>query len=404
MRITLLGKLVILIIAAGAAYGGYNFWQKSQSNKPKVASNGKNTPTNTNNGQQTTPNNNSGLGVQIEFVTTAAKKGWISQQVKRFNEQSGGKWQIVSKEVPSREAMHAILSGKEKPVLWSPGSPIWPQRLSEAYSQKNSGSNIVDLSDPNGYRVFLRSPLVFMTTKKKAAFLRPLLGGQRPWSALRDLSTGKIKTPWNGFRFSQADPITSSSGMMTLGLIMNDYAQTTGQAGKFENLPKSKEFINYLKDLNRSLVYDTPAKGGTTKLTNAFLEDPSRYDVITGYEAAALKAVGDGSNIAVIYPAPTSVSEHAVSLLSADWVSPEQKEGALEFIKFLGSKESLEAGLKDDFRPAQSGGTLSLNDKLGRFSSSGFQQSFTTTDLPPYEPLNATAFRWTKEIATAHSY
>ncbi len=404
MRITLLGKLVILIIAAGAAYGGYNFWQKSQANKPKVASNGKTTPTNTNNGQQTTPETNNGDGVQIQFVTTAAKKGWISQQVKLFNAQSGGKWTIKTIELPSRKAMHDILSGNVKPVLWSPGSPIWPQRLSEAYAKDHAGSTIVDLSDPNGYRVFLRSPLVFMTTKKKAQFLRPLLGGQRPWLALRDLSMGKTKTPWGGFRFSQADPINSSSGMMTLGLIMFDYAQRTGQAGNMDKLSTNKAFMNYLKELNRSLVYDKPAIEGTTKLTNAFLDDTSRYDVITGYEAAALKAAATDPNIAVIYPNPTSVSEHAVSLISESWVSPEQKEGALEFIKFLGSRESLQEGLKDYFRPAQPSSSLSINDILAKQATKGFQQNYTTTDLPPYEALNATAFRWTKEIATARSF
>jgi hypothetical protein len=401
MRITLLGKLVLLMLAVGVAYGGYNYWQKSQGTKASSSGN-HSTPVSTNQQRQTTSSN--GRDIEIEFVTTAAKKGWISEQVSIFNANNQGKWRIVTKELASRKAMHDILSGKVKPVLWSPGSPIWPQRLAEAYGNKNSNSNIVDLSDPNGYRVFLRSPLVFMTTKRKAEFLRPLLSGSRPWLALRDLSTGKTKTPWGGFRFSQADPINSSSGMMTLGLIMYDYAQRTGQAGNMNKLSTDKAFINYLKELNRSLVYDKPAIEGTTKLTNAFIEDTSRYDLITGYEASAIKAAANDPNIAVIYPNPTSVSEHAVSLLNGDWISSEQKEGAIEFIRFLGSRESLQSGLKDKFRPVQSSSTLSINDELAKFAPRGFQQNFTTTDLPPYEALNATAFRWTKEIATARSF
>jgi hypothetical protein len=400
MRITLLGKLVILMIAAGVAYGGYNYWQRSQASTTAPISRNNSTSTN----EEVKQNPVNGTAIEIEFVTTAAKKGWISEQVTLFNTQNGDKWRIVTKELASRKAMHDILSGKVRPVLWSPGSPIWPQRLAEAYGKEHSGATIVDLSDPNGYRVFLRSPLVFMTTKKKAQFLRPLLGGTQPWLSIRDLSTGKKKTPWGGFRFSQADPINSSSGMMTLGLIMFDYAQRSGQAGNMNKLFADKAFMNYLKELNRSLVYDKPAIEGTTKLTNAFIEDTTRYDVITGYEAAALKAAATDPNIAVIYPNPTSVSEHAVSLLSAEWVSPEQKEGALEFIRFLGSRESLKSGLKDKFRPTQSSSSLSINDELAKFSSRGFQQNFTTTDLPPYEALNATAFRWTKEIATARSF
>ncbi|RYG56118.1 extracellular solute-binding protein, partial [bacterium] len=347
--------------------------------------------------------NNSG-GEQIEFIITAAKKDWVGQQVDRFNAQNSGQWQIVTKPVPSREAMHDILEGKDKPVLWSPGSPIWPTRLAEAYAGKKGGEPIVDLADPSGYRVFLRSPLVFLTTRKKAQFLRPLLGGSKPWLSLRELSLGQRKTPWGGFRFSHADPITSSSGMMTLGLIMYDYAQRKGLSGNMGGLATSKDFFNYLKEMDKSLVYDKPAIAGTTKLTNAFLEDTSRYDVITAYEAAALEAAAKDPDLAVIYPTPTSVSEHAISLFSADWVTPGQKAGALEFMKFLGSKESLKAGIKYKFRPAQSSSSLSLNGELQRFSAQGFQQNFTTVDLPPYEALNAVAFRWKKEVASGRSF
>lgn len=400
MRMTLLGKLVVLILVLGLAFGGYNYWNKSRQGGAKGNGTASQQSSNgtTNTGQGGTSGN------EIEFIITAAKKDWVGEQVERFNAQNGGKWKIVTKPVPSREAMHDILEGKEQPVLWSPGSPIWPQRLSEAYSAKKGGEPIVDLSDPSGYRVFLRSPLVFLTTKKKAQFLRPLLGGARPWVSLREISLGKRKTPWGGFRFSHADPITSSSGMMTLGLIMFDYAQRTGQSGNMGRLSTSKEFFNYLKEMDKSLVYDKPAIGGTTKLTNAFLEDTSRYDVITAYESAALEAAAKDPNIAVIYPNPTSVSEHAVSLLNGTWITPEQKDGALEFLKFLGQRESLQAGLKYKFRPAQSSSSLSLSGEIQKFSSQGFQQNFTLTDLPPYEALNAVAFRWKKEIADARSF
>ncbi|RYX83846.1 extracellular solute-binding protein [bacterium] len=412
MRITLLGKLVIFILVAGFSVGGYKWWRQQQNTRqvPPLNSNsatndGRGTGTTTANAADSgdsTPSNASAN--QIEFVITAAKKDWVGEQVDRFNAQNGGKWKIVTKPIPSREAMHAILDGKEQPVLWSPGSPIWPQRLSEAYAPGHDNQTIVDLADPTGYRVFLRSPLVFLTTRKKAQFLRPLLGGTKPWQSLREISLGKIKTPWGGFRFSHADPITSSSGMMTLGLIMYDYAQRTGQSGTMSRLATSKEFFAYLKEMDKSLVYDKPAVGGTTKLTNAFLEDTSRYDVITAYESAALEAASKDSDLAVIYPNPTSVSEHALSLLSASWVSQDQRAGALEFMKFLGGRESLQAGLKYKFRPAQASSTLSLNSELEKFSVQGFQQNYTSTDLPPYEALNAVAFRWKKEIANARQF
>jgi len=255
------------------------------------------------------------------------------------------------------------------------------------------------MSDPNAYRVFLRSPLVFLTTQRKAKFLRPLLGGSNPWLALRKLSLHQLKTPWTWFRFSHADPLTSSSGMLTLGLILYDYGERTGQGGSLARLSTDPKFLQYLSELERSLIYDKPAEQGTTKLTQAFLEDASRYDVITAYESAALEAAPHNPDLAVIYPHPTAVSEHAVSLLTGDWATPEQREGALAFINFLGSKEALQSGLKYHFRPAQPSSALSLANELTRYNAQGFQQSYSAIDLPPYEALNSAAYQWHLHIA-----
>lgn len=435
MRVTGLGKFVLFILALGVALGGYKMWQaQSGAGGARSAGGGFKLPTSVpgfggkNGGNQTggegagsANGNNAGSGsngsansdaggdanaaggVEIPFVITAAKKDWVGEQVERFNAQNAGKYRITTTPIPSREAMHSILSGQTKPVLWSPGSPVWPARLSEAYQQKH-GNSILDLSDPNAYRVFLRSPLVFLTTRRKAAFLRPLLGGSQPWAALRQLSTGQKKTPWGSFRFSHADPLTSSSGVMTLGLILFDYGQKSGGAGALSRVAVSKPFIQYMRELSKSLVYDKPAIEGTTKLTKAFLEDPTRYDVITAYESAALAAAPKDPDIAVIYPSPTAVSEHAVSLLNADWVTPQQREGAMEFMRFLGGKEALQGGLKYFFRPAQSGSALSLADQLARRSNQGFQQTFSTVELPPYEALNAAAYQWHNGVIKKRQY
>jgi hypothetical protein len=273
---------------------------------------------------------------------------------------------------------------------------VWPTRLSEAYSQKN-GKTILDMSDPNAYRVFLRTPLVFLTTKKKSAFLKPLLSNNS-WANLEKLASGQTKPPWGSFRFSHADPLTSSSGVMTMGLMLYDYSQRNPSSTGMTQLANSGNFVAYLKRLERGLVYDKAARDGTTKLTNAFLEDQTRYDVITAYESAALAAAPKNSNLSVIYPNPTAVSEHAVSLLSGEWVTPQQREGALAFMQFLGGRESLQGGLKYFFRPAQSGSSLSLADTLSRFGSQGFQQSYSSVELPPYEALNAAAFNWKNRV------
>ena len=187
---------------------------------------------------------------------------------------------------------------------------------------------------------------------------------------------------------------------MTLGLILADYGQRTGQSGILDKVATDKKFWKYLTELEKGLVYDDAAEKGTTALTKAFIADPSRYDFITAYESAALEGVAENPNLAVIYPNPTAVSEHAVTLLSgAGWITPTQKEGALAFIQFLGGKESLESGIKYHFRPAQSGGGLSLNSELSRYSGQGFSQTYSSIELPSYQALNTVTFQWRKRVA-----
>jgi hypothetical protein len=406
MRLTALGKVLILIVVISGAIGVYRLVggpnaglrTTATGGSPQGDSQGSPTGGSTDGSSNTTSATDSSGAVEIPFIITAAKKDWVSTQIGHFNEANTGKYRVVARPIPSREAMHAILNGKEKPVLWSPGSPIWPARLAQAWKQKN-GSTIVDLNNPNGYRVFLRSPLVIMTTRSKSKFLRPLLGTQQGWQNLRKLSLGQIKTPFGPLNFSHADPLTSSSGMLTIGLILADYGDRTGRGGNLIALSSSGSFMQYLKELERGLIYDVPAEKGTTALTNAFIKDPSQYDFITAYESAALAAAAKDPNIAVIYPQPTAVSEHAVSLLSGGWVSPEQRAGAEAFMQFLGSEGPLRDGVKEKFRPAVAGTEISLASELSKFGAQGFQQTYISTELPPYEALNTAAYQWRIKIA-----
>jgi hypothetical protein len=416
MSLTTFGKIFILVLIMAFGFGAYTRLQKGPNTVPatppsqyggtRTGNNGSNTnvapittPASTGQGQkgEVPPANTEGE-VEIPFVITAAKRDWVGDQVKRFNAANTGKYRVVTEPIPSREAMISILEGRTKPVLWSPGSPIWPARLSQAWKEKN-GNNILDLNNPNGYRVFLRSPLVFLTTRDKAKFLRPLLGGPSAWENLRKLSSGQMKTPFGPLNFSHADPLTSSSGMLTLGLILYDYGQRSGQAGDFRKLARDAKFWTYMAQLERGLIYDVPAEKGTTALTNAFIENPGRYDFITAYESAALVAAEKNPNLAVIYPSPTAVSEHALSLLSGSWVSPQQRAGAEAFITFLGGSEPLRDGVKSRFRPAVAGDEISLAPVLAQHAAQGFQQSFAPIDLPPYQALNDAAYQWRVKIA-----
>ncbi len=425
MRVTPLGKIVILLLALGAAFGGWNFWK--QKNAPNGLGNANNSGSggaglfgrspklsggngaNRDGGATGSSNGGGGSGGDFSgdsttgpndvlLVTSASKKGWLQDEIKLFNQANEGKYRVTTKFVETREAMHSILEGKIKPALWCPSSTIWTSRLAQVWKTKNQ-TPILNPSDAASYRVFFRTPLVFITTQNKARFLRPLLGGPRPWDALARLSNNQLKAPWGKFKYSHADPLSANSGMMTVGLMLNDYAEQTGQSGQFEDVATSEKFRTYMQSLERAVVLDLPSQGGSSAQMKAFVQDPSRYDFITNYENSALEAAVANPQIAVIYPNPTAVSEQVVSVLQGDWVSDTQRQGAQAFMAFLGGEQSLQNSLRYKFRPAQSGGDISLAPELARYKAQGFQQSFSAIELPPYEALNAAAFQWRIHVA-----
>jgi len=410
MRLKPAGRFALLILIAGIAFGIWRWYRMSSGGK------GSGLPSLTQGLPQKTdregvapgatgeaaPSGSS--GGDLVLITSATKRGWLEEQVDRFNGQQGGKMPIHVRYVETRAAMQAILAGKEKPVLWSPSSPIWAQRLSEAWSlpEFHHGSDDpvpVELNDTSRFRIYLRSPLVFLTTKARATYLRPLLGGQDPWGSLRDLSLGRRKVPGQSgpFRFAHADPLSANSGFLTIAMILSDYVRRHG--GSPETVANSAAFIQYLTELEHGLVYDDTVRGGSSAIFKAFLDDPSRYGVITTYESNALEAAASYPDLVVIYPIPTVVSEQTVVSFGGSWVTPEERAEARAFLDFLAQPESIAAGAKSHSRPVSASSGASLDAELDGFRDRGFRKDFRSVDPPNYAALNAAAYQWRLHVA-----
>lgn len=186
--------------------------------------------------------------------------------------------------------------------------------------------------------------------------------------------------------------------MLTMSLIVNEFAQKHGLTGSLEQAAGSRPFTTYLTEVDRKFLYDASALG-SSKLEASFVADPGRRDFITTYESAALESVSENPSLAVIYPTPTVNADQSAAVLNADWVSDDQRKGAQEFLAFLGGAASLRDGLQYHFRPAQSGGGLSLAPQLANYGGQGFQQYYSAIELPPYAALNEAANQWRVYVA-----
>jgi len=388
MKLTPLGKFVLLILVIGLAVGG---WRLSMRHHLIGGALGGAMGGGGNTGG---PDSGEPAGNDVQLLTSLTKKGWLIDEINKFNASNSG-YHVTLRFMETRSAMHAILEGQAHPALWSPSSIVWADRLSDVWSQHHS-DQIVDTSDNESYRVVFRSPIVFVTTKEKAAFLQPLLGGTDCWLNVWKLSQGKIRAPWGSFKWSHADPLNANSGMLTLALILSDYALRTGQSGAIDSLASSTQFATYLTQMERTLVFNDAVEKGSSALAASFANDPSQYDFITAYESVALDMASKNPDIAVIYPSPTANSESSIAVLNAPWVSPDQRAGAKAFLTFLSSPSSISDGVLDGLRPVTG---QNLPPAIAANAGAGFAGTYAALELPPYDALNSAAVVWRVDIA-----
>ncbi|MCW3062081.1 MAG: hypothetical protein JWQ02_3902 [Capsulimonas sp.] len=338
--------------------------------------------------------------VNLTLLTTEDKASWVRAEVYRFNYENNKKYHVKTVYADARSGMQAILNGAQKPALWSPDNPMWIAQASNVWRGRR-GTSLVDLQDPSSYRVFLRTPVVFLTTKGKAPFLRAHLGGSNPWRSIADMGSGHLNAPWGGVHFAHADPLVSNAGMLTLGMMLNEYGRENNDSGDMVKTAGRPEFGAYLSGMERGFQYDPSCAAGSFALVEDYLKNPNGRDFITAYESAALGAAEKDPNLAVVYPNPTLEAQQSMCVLNAPWVTPAQREGAQAFMAYVRRDQALRDGLKYNMRPDTPGDELSLAPKLRAHAAQGFQVNYSAEDVPPYEALNLVAAQWRRHVHTA---
>jgi len=362
------GWLFIILILAGL------FWFVV---KPRLAHNAAGTTTATapTNADTSNPMPIAASPGNVIFLTTKTNLPWIKQQVDEFNQTSPG-FGIRVDTLATREAMQGIHNHTAQPTIFNPSTQLWLTRIGDL-------DHFVDNSSAD-YKVLFKSPLVILTTKKNLPMVRQIFQGNNAWDNVRQQSKfGKL-------RFSFADPINASSGTLTMSMMLREYAKRTGQTNLVATA-NSAGFKSFLKDLTSGWERANTQK--SADLEKAYGQDQSNRDFITAYEAAAIKAVNDNSNLAFVYPNPTVDANQAAAVLKAPWVSAEQRKNAEQFLAFLSTPEQLAKAADFNFRPTINGAG-ELESRVKGPAASYFQTSYLSTETCPYAALNDAAAVW----------
>ena len=290
--------------------------------------------------------------IRVPFAYSPEKEVLLKPLIRRFNESEKkvGDRQVFieGSVVASGDAERKIAEGRLETVAWSPASSLWGRLLNfEADAQYVADDN------PS----IVRTPLVIAMWEPMAQALgypRKSVG----FSDIVDLSTSNQgwarygKPQYGKFKLVHTNPDFSTSG---LSAVVAEYYSATGKKeGLTEKDISGAGARKQVRDIERSIVH----YGDTT----LFIADQMRrkgpgYASAVAMEEATLldfnKNRGGQPKLIAIYPDEgTFYSDNPYIVLDAPWVTPEKRDGAEAFQKFLADEISPEVAARAGFRPA----------------------------------------------------
>ncbi|MBA3502515.1 MAG: VWA domain-containing protein [Deltaproteobacteria bacterium] len=292
--------------------------------------------------------------VEISILYGSEKKTWLSEQIDAFNASSaktkqGAPIRVTGKAVGSGEAVTAILAGTEKPVVFSPASGAYITLLDQTWlTTANHTKRLTRPGEP-----LVLSPIVIAMWKPMAEALGwpdKAIG----WADILRVSAdpkgwGAFGRPeWGEMKLGHTHPAYSNSGLLTILAIAYGGAKTT-RGLTVNDLTKVEPFIAKVED---AIVHYGKSTGF---FADKMVErGPSYLSAAVLYENLVIESYAKSPTLPLVavYPVEgTFWSDHPYSVLDADWVTADQREGADLFLAFLKGKPQQERALALGFRP-----------------------------------------------------
>jgi Ca-activated chloride channel homolog len=287
--------------------------------------------------------------LKISFVVSPEKEQLLRAAVTKFNasgEKVGAKRIFVSMQaMNSGDAADAIARGRLKPEVWSPAGSFWGRLL-------NLRADRPYVADENPSIV--RTPLVIAMWEPMAQALgyprKPvsfedivrLATDPRGWAAAG-------KPEYGRFKYVHTNPDSSTSGAEA---VTGSYYALVG---KKEGLTAADvaRAAPRVKDLERSIVHygdstlfieDQLCKGGLAYASAVAMEETTVIDFNRRHCSR--------TKLVALYPQEGSFfSDSPYMVLSADWVTPAERQATAAFQRFLGREVSAEVAGRYGFRP-----------------------------------------------------
>ena len=300
--------------------------------------------------------------VQLTIASSSTKQKWMEQVVANFHAEEvrtkrGSKIMVKVTPVLSGGSMNAILDGKLKPVVWSPGAQSWVEQFNERWGQLYNKLLISESCQASIY-----TPLGFAMWRPMAEALgwpdKPI-----GWNTIVQLAAhpngwGSYGHPeWGKFRFGHAHPKYSNAGLLTMTSFVY------GMTGKTDTLRAEEVYSPKVESALRTLAQNTSKYGMiTTDLLKLMARGGPRFlHAVATFESDTVQLNLERSDelrfpVAFIFPSEgTFWGDHPYCILDkAEWVNQNQAEAATIFRDYLLSEEQQVLAVDTLLRPLES--------------------------------------------------
>jgi Ca-activated chloride channel homolog len=291
--------------------------------------------------------------LDLRFDSSSAKKSWIDEMVRLFNEESHRVADMVVRVHPyhvnSGDSLDDLKAGKIRPDLWSPGDESWLEMAATHWK------NVKQKTLFDSYTPLVNIPLVIAIWEPMAKALghpNPIgwkdvarvASNPRGWEALGH-------PEWGRFRWGHAHP-DANSGFLTI--ISEVYAGLGKTGGLTPDDLKKPEVTAFLKEFEGTVEH--------YGLSNTWLDDlmhakgPAYLSAAVQYENTIIETNQKHGNspfkLVAVYPSEGSFwTRHPVVVIDEEWMTPEKKEASKKFIDFLLSEQAQRRAMEMGLRP-----------------------------------------------------
>ena len=342
--------------------------------------------------------------LELVFTYGSEKEKWINEVTNEFNradhKSTGGK-RIYVRAIPmgSGEAIDEVMEGRRQPHLISPASSAFI-KLGNAQSQTRSGKDLIASTDN-----LVLSPVVIAMWKPMAEAVG---WGKKPigWSDILALAQsqkgwGAYGYPqWGQFKFGHTHPQFSNSGLISL------FAEVYAASGKTAGLttadvtkPRTAEF---LQGIEKSVVHYGSSTGFFGR--QMFSTGPQYLSAAVLYENMVIESYSQNNlpfPVVAIYPKEgTFWSDHPVGIVEREWVTPEHREAAKQYIQFLLQKPQQEKAITYGFRPGSV--DVALASPIDSAHGVDPQEPKTTLEVPAVPVMDSILNLWQQKKKAAN--